>query len=291
MDSEDVREDKDDEREKEKPLVGDLNDGYEYIAYDDTGCQEGIKEKKAPSPLLDFGEECEVESQKLQDDRIGGEKDAAKTEKEDSASSSSEDEAENVKNPIPGNVDSDSEVEQEEKKERKASSCYSSSDEEGKVNKNDEDSEVDSEDEIVAGKIQVQDELNDSLIKKGEEDGQSSDDEVEKEVSVEKENFSHDAAFSPDVPAAVAQEVDFEGKYQRFLQNEEEEERECTSMTTGEEENKKEEKEDEADFCLMSDKPQEAMSAVPTTEVVSKVSKSDFSSLHLFHLSEHAGAC
>ena len=29
MDSEDVREDKDDEREKEKPLVGDLNDGYE----------------------------------------------------------------------------------------------------------------------------------------------------------------------------------------------------------------------------------------------------------------------
>ena len=133
MDSEDVREDKDDEREKEKPLVGDLNDGYEYIAYDDTGCQEGIKEKKAPSPLLDFGEECEVESQKLQDDRIGGEKDAAKTEKEDSASSSSEDEAENVKNPIPGNVasDSDSEVEQEEKKERKASSCYSSSDEEG----------------------------------------------------------------------------------------------------------------------------------------------------------------
>ena len=276
MDSEDVREDKDDEREKEKPLVGDLNDGgYEYIAYDDTGCQEGIKEKKAPSPLLDFGEECEVESQKLQDDRIGGEKDAAKTEKEDSASSSSEDEAENVKNPIPGNVasDSDSEVEQEEKTplERKASSCYSSSDEEGKVNKNDEDSEVDSEDEM-AGKRQVQDELNDSLIKKGgEEDGQSSDDEVEKEVSVEKENFSHDAAFSPDVPAAVAQEVDFEGKYQRFLQNEEEmEEREYTSMTTGEEENKKEEKEDEADFCLMSDKPQEAMSAVPTTEVVSK---------------------
>ena len=272
MDSEDVREDKDDEREKEKPLVGDLNEhGYEYIAYDDTGCQEGIKEKKAPSPLLDFGEECEVESQKLQDDRIGGEKDASKTEKEDSASSSSEDEAENVKNPIP--EDSDSEVEQEQKTplERKASSCYSSSDEEGKVNKNDEDSEVDSEDEIVAGKRQVQDELNDSLIKKGgEEDGQSSDDEVEKEVSVEKENFSHDAAFSPDVPAAVAQEVDFEGKYQRFLQNEEEEERECTSMTTGEEENKKEEKEDEADFCLMSEKPQEAMSAVPTTEVVSK---------------------
>ena len=135
MDSEDVREDKDDEREKEKPLVGDLNDGYEYIAYDDTGCQEGIKEKKAPSPLLDFGEECEVESQKLQDDRIGGEKDASKTEKEESASSSSEDEAENVKDPIP--EDSDSEVEHEEKKERKASSCYSSSDEEGKVNKND----------------------------------------------------------------------------------------------------------------------------------------------------------
>ena len=273
MDSEDVREDKDDEREKEKPLVGDLNDGgYEYIAYDDTGCQEGIKEKKAPSPLLDFGEECEVESQKLQDDRIGGEKDASKTEKEESASSSSEDEAENVKDPIP--EDSDSEVEQEQKTplERKASSCYSSSDEEGKVNKNDEDSEVDSEDEIVAGKRQVQDELNDSLIKKEEEeDGQSSDDEVEKEVSVEKENFSHDAAFSPDVPAAVAQEVDFEGKYQRFLQNEEEmEEREYTSMTTGEEENKMEEKEDEADFCLMSDKPQEAMSAVPTTEVVSK---------------------
>merc|ERR1712013_774178 len=76
-------------------------------------------------------------------------------------------------------------------------------------------------------------------------------------------NFSHNAAFSPDVPAAVAQEVDFEGRYQRFLQNEEEEERECASMTTGEEENKKEE---EADFCLMSDKPQEAMSAVPTTE-------------------------
>ena len=274
MDSEDVREDKDDEREKEKPLVGDLNDGYEYIAYDDTGCQEGIKEKKAPSPLLDFGEECEVESQKLQDDRIGGEKDASNTEKEESASSSSEDEAENVKDPIPGNEaasDSDSEVEQEGKKERKASSCYSSSDEEDKVNKNDEDSEVDSDVEIVAGKRQVQDELNDSLIKNEEqEDGQSSDDEVEKEVSVEKENFSHDAAFSPDVPAAVAQEVDFEGKYQRFLQNEEEEERECTSMTTGEEENKKEEKEDEADFCLMSDKPQEAMSAVPTTEVVSK---------------------
>ena len=270
MDSEDVREDKDDEREKEKPLVGDLNDGgYEYIAYDDTGCQEGIKEKKAPSPLLDFGEECEVESQKLQDDRIGGEKDASKTEKEDSASSSSEDEAENVKNPIP--EDSDSEVEQEQKTplERKASSCYSSSDEEGKVNKNDEDSEVDSEDEMT-GKRQVQDDLDDSLIKKEELDGQSSDDEVEKEVSVEKENFSHDAAFSPDVPAAVAQEVDFEGKYQRFLQNEEVEERECTSMTNGEEENKKEEKEDEADFCLMSEKPQEAMSAVPTTEVVSK---------------------
>ena len=265
-----MREDKDDEREEEKPLVGDLNDGYEYIAYDDTGCQEGIKEKKAPSPLLDFGEECEVESQKLQDDRIGGEKDASKTEKEESASSSSEDEAENVKDPIP--EDSDSEVEQEQMTplERKASSCYSSSDEEGKVNKNDEDSEVDSEDEM-AGKRQVQDELNDSLIKKGgEEDGQSSDDEVEKEVSVEKENFSHDAAFSPDVPAAVAQEVDFEGKYQRFLQNEEVEDRECTSMTTGEEENKKEEKEDEADFCLMSEKPQEAMSAVPTTEVVSK---------------------
>merc|ERR1719410_2480021 len=37
-------------------------------------------------------------------------------------------------------------------------------------------------------------------------------------------------------------------------------------MTTGEEENKMEEKEDEADFCLMSEKPQEAMSAVPTTE-------------------------
>merc|ERR1719410_2821744 len=37
-------------------------------------------------------------------------------------------------------------------------------------------------------------------------------------------------------------------------------------MTTGEEENKKEEEEDEADFCLMSEKPQEAMSAVPTTE-------------------------
>ena len=270
MDSEDVREDKDDEREKEKPLVGDLNEGYEYIAYDDTGCQEGIKEKKAPSPLLDFGEECEVESQKLQDDRIGGEKDASKTEKEESASSSSEDEAENVKDPIP--EDSDSEVEQEQMTplERKASSCYSSSDEEGKVNKNDEDSEVDSEDEM-AGKRQVQDELNDSLIKKGgEEDGQSSDDEVEKEVSVEKENFSHDAAFSPDVPAAVAQEVDFEGKYQRFLQNEEVEDRECTSMTTGEEENKMEEEEDEADFCLMSEKPQEAMSAVPTTEVVSK---------------------
>ena len=183
MDSEDVREDKDDEREKEKPLVGDLNDGgYEYIAYDDTGCQEGIKEKKAPSPLLDFGEECEVESQKLQDDRIGGEKDASKTEKEESASSSSEDEAENVKDPIP--EDSDSEVEQEQMTplERKASSCYSSSDEEGKVNKNDEDSEVDSEDEMT-GKRQVQDELNDSLIKKKEEDGQSSDDKVEKEVN------------------------------------------------------------------------------------------------------------
>ena len=119
MDSEDVREDKDDEREKEKPLVGDLNkDGYEYIAYDDTGCQEGIKEKKAPSPLLDFGEECEVESQKLQDDCIGGEKEASKIEKEESASSSSEDEAENVKDPFPGNEaasDSDGEVEQEQK--------------------------------------------------------------------------------------------------------------------------------------------------------------------------------
>jgi hypothetical protein len=92
MDSDDVREDKDDEKEKEKPMMADMNEGYEYIAYDDTGCQEGIKEKKAPSPLLDFGEDCEVESQKLQDDRIGGEKDVTKN---GSASSSSEDEAEN----------------------------------------------------------------------------------------------------------------------------------------------------------------------------------------------------
>ena len=263
MDSDDVREDKDDEKEKEKPMMANMNEGYEYIAYDDTGCQEGIKEKKAPSPLLDFGEDCEVESQKLQDDRIGGEKDdAIKTEKDESASSSSEDEAENVKEngEIPGDVASDSDSEGEERSlGRKASSCYSSSEEEGKSNNN-EDSE---EEEEVINKKETQDGLNESLIKKDDDDGQSSEDEVEKEVSVEKENVSQDAAAGVAVDAEVVQEVDFEAKYQRFLQNEEMEEKEEKR-----EENEDDMNADEADFCLMTDKPQEVLNAVPTLEVV-----------------------
>merc|ERR1712083_1122917 len=212
MDSDDVREDK--EKEKEKPMMADMNEGYEYIAYDNSGCQEGINEKRAPSPLLDFGEDCEVESQKLQDDRIGGEKgDAIKTEKDESASSSSEDEAENVKEngEIPGDVASDSDSEGEERPlGRKASSCYSSSEEEGKSNNN-EDSE---EEEEVINKKETQDGLNESLIKKDDDNGQSSEDEVEKEVSVEKEteNVSQDGVA---VDAEVVQEVDFEAKYQR----------------------------------------------------------------------------
>merc|ERR1712088_563862 len=166
MDSDDVREDKDNEKEKEKPMMADMNEG------------------------------CEVESQKLQDDRIGGEKDdAIKTEKDESASSSSEDEAENVKEngEIPGDVASDSDSEGEERPlGRKASSCYSSSEEECKSNNN-EDSE---EEEEVINKKETQDGLNESLIKKDDDDGQSSEDEVEKEVSVEKEteNVSQDAA-------------------------------------------------------------------------------------------------
>ena len=291
MDSDDVREDKDDEKEKEKPMMADMNEGYEYIAYDDTGCQEGIKEKKAPSPLLDFGEDCEVESQKLQDDRIGGEKkDAIKDE---SASSSSEDEAENAKEigkiPAGNDVASDSESEAEDRPlERKASSCYSSSEEEGKDNNNDDsEEEVDSEEEAVNKREETQDGLNDSLIKK-DEDGQSSDeDEVEKEVSVEKETENASqvavASSSPEVAAEVVQEVDFEAKYQRFLQNEEMEEREDTSTTglmggrpeekeetVGEkgEDKEAEKEEDEADFCLMTDKPREVLNAVPTLEVV-----------------------
>merc|ERR1711913_259106 len=119
-----------------------------------------------------------------------------------------------------------------------ASSCYSSSEEEGKDNNNDD----------------------------SEEEGEASEDEVEKEVSVEKEmtaekETAQEAAASPAVAAEVVQEVDFEGKYQRFLQNEEMEEREDNSMTaliTGyaeeKEENvgeKNEDKEsDEPDFCL-----------------------------------------
>merc|ERR1712037_867704 len=188
-------------------MMADMNEGYEYIAYDNSGCQEGINEKRAPSPLLDFGEDCEVESQKLQDDRIGGEKDdAIKTEKDESASSSSEDEAENVKEngEIPGDVASDSDSEGEERPlGRKASSCYSSREEE------------------VINKKETQDGLNESLIKKDDDDGQSSEDEVEKEVSVEKEteNVSQDAAAGVAVDAEVVQEVDFEAKYQRFLQN------------------------------------------------------------------------
>ena len=272
MDSDDVREDKDNEKEKEKPMMGmDMNDGYEYIAYDDTGCQEGIKEKKAPSPLLDFGEDCEVESQKLQNDRIGGEKDAAKDE---SASSSSEDEAETGKGKIPCS-DSESEEAEERPLERKASSCYSSSEEEGgKENNNDdsEEEEVDSEEEVVKDKRETQEDgLNESLIKK-DEDGQSSEDEVEKEVSVEKDTSQDEAVSTPAVAAEVIQEVDFEAKYQRFLQNEEMEEREVTSMTAlmggGTEEENIVENKDEADFCLMTDKPQELLNAVPTLEVI-----------------------
>merc|ERR1712130_163022 len=111
--------------------------------------------------------------------------------------------------------------------------------------------------------------LNESLIKK-DEDCQSSEDEVEKEVSVEKDTSQDEAVSTPAVAAEVIQEVDFEAKYQRFLQNEEMEEREVTSMTAlmggGTEEENIVENKDEADFCLMTDKPQELLNAVPTLE-------------------------
>merc|ERR1712106_1199851 len=131
--------------------------------------------------------------------------------------------------------------------------------------------------EEVVNKREPLDGLNDSLIKK-DEDGESSEDEVEKEVSVEKEMtaefaWPQEAAASPEVAVEVVQEVDFEAKYQRFLQNEEVEEREDTSTTGCPEEKeedvaeKEEKKEaDEADFCLMTDKPQEVLNAVPTLE-------------------------
>merc|ERR1712243_331526 len=128
MDSEDAVEDKDDEKEKEERLVN-MEDDYNYQVREDTGCTE----KEENDPLLDLGQECEVESLKLQKDRIGGEKGEVKNEspsssedeednlvehnkktnKGSSSSSSSEDEAEDVtKNPV----------------EKKASSRYSTSD-------------------------------------------------------------------------------------------------------------------------------------------------------------------
>lgn len=185
VDSDDVREDKDDEKEKEKPII-DIKDAYEYSARVDTGCLGEIKEKKAPSPLLDFGEECEVESQKLQDDRVNGEKGG---EKDESASSSSEDEADDVSEKGGKVVASDSSSEEAEEKSphqqrnNSNSSCYSSSEEEKERESEDE---KDSEDDVA-----IDDKHNDGqterMIKKDDSASSCSEDEQEeKEVSEEK---------------------------------------------------------------------------------------------------------
>ena len=112
MDSDDIVDENKDEKEK---IEQEMNDDYNYAAMDNTGCQEDdTKEKKVPAALLNFGDECEVESEKLQEDRFGGEKmdamdannssgdecdnnpaNKAKLEEKD-ASDSSEDEAENI---------------------------------------------------------------------------------------------------------------------------------------------------------------------------------------------------
>merc|ERR1719234_3109377 len=89
-------------------------------------------------------------------------------------------------------------------------------------------------------------------------------------VSVEKETDQVAVGSTPQVAAEVVQEVDFEAKYQRFLQNEEMEDTSKTALMGGRPEENEEtvgEKEvDEADFCLMTDKPQEVLNAVPTLE-------------------------
>merc|ERR1719234_1122204 len=90
-------------------------------------------------------------------------------------------------------------------------------------------------------------------------------------VSVEKETDQVAVGSAPQLAAEVVQEVDFEAKYQRFLQNEEMEDTSKTALMGGRAEENEEtvgEKEDgdEADFCLMTDKPQEVLNAVPTLE-------------------------
>merc|ERR1719234_2395996 len=89
-------------------------------------------------------------------------------------------------------------------------------------------------------------------------------------VSVEKETDQVAVGSTPQVAAEVVQEVDFEAKYQRFLQNEEMEDTSKTALMGGRPEENEEtvgEKEvDEADFCLMTDKPREVLNAVPTLE-------------------------
>ena len=112
MDSDDIVDDNKDENEE---TGQNMNDEYNYVAKENTGCQEDdTKEEKVPAALLDFGDDCEVESEKLQKDRFGGEKmdavDAnnssddecdnnpaknAKLEEKD-ASDSSEDESDNI---------------------------------------------------------------------------------------------------------------------------------------------------------------------------------------------------
>merc|ERR1719234_2159421 len=90
-------------------------------------------------------------------------------------------------------------------------------------------------------------------------------------VSVEKETDQVGVGSTPQVAAEVVQEVDFEAKYQRFLQNEEMEDTSKAALMGGRPEEKEEtvvekEEDDEADFCLMTDKPREVLNAVPTLE-------------------------
>merc|ERR1712180_505631 len=212
MDSEDAAEDKDDEKEKEERLVNTEED-YNYQVREDTGCTG----KEENDPLLDLGQECEVESLKLQEDRIGGEKGEVKndspsssedeednlvahtekTNKGSSSSSSSEDEAEDVtKNPV----------------ERKASSCYSTSDGEEKEDHLENEKDSEDEAEFENKKEQNNDHLNEALIP---EDSASEDEHCnEKETMVEKKGTEE--AEEKDVKEKMEDHVDLMDNHLEF---------------------------------------------------------------------------
>ena len=189
MDSEDVDEDKDDEKKEDM-----RKESYDHEIQDNSECQELAEEKKDPSSLPDFGEECEVESQKLQDDCIGGEKQGKRDDSsEDEADNASEKET-HIENVCSDSSSSEEDAEKVVKKsmERKASSCYSTSDDEEKEGDSDDEDE-----KITKTDKKHNDDVDDIMIPK-QNDSSREDEKDQEEALIQQQTYS--ASSSEDEP-------------------------------------------------------------------------------------------